>query len=41
VPSKKLEIPSLIHGTEIFIRVADGNTHDWGSYSNVTGFIPQ
>jgi len=41
VPSNKLEIPSLSRGTEIFIRVAAGNTHGWGPHSDATGFIPQ
>ena len=41
VPSNKLEIPELVRGVEIFIRVTAGNTHGWGPHSDVISFIPR
>lgn len=38
---KHLEIKDLVSGQKVFIRVAAGNTHGWGIFSEPVSFIPR
>ena len=41
VPSINMEINGLTRGQEIWVRVKAGNTHGWGPFSEMVGFVPQ
>jgi len=41
VSRNNLEVPALVRAEETFMRVAAGNTHGWGPFSDFVGFVPQ
>jgi hypothetical protein len=41
VSRNNLEVTGLVRAEETYMRVAAGNTHGWGPFSDFVGFVPQ